>query len=112
MIVFVPAFEFAMSRFDRAIGHYRRYTRGDLGRRFSAAGLTVVETRYVNAPGLIAWFVGMRLLRLTPREGLALRLWDHALVPITRALECRVAPPFGQSVSHGERAFVPNAIGP
>ena len=26
VVVFVPAFEFAMSRFDRAIGHYRRYT--------------------------------------------------------------------------------------
>jgi SAM-dependent methyltransferase len=98
VIVFVPAFEFAMSRFDRALGHYRRYRCRDLASRFGAAGLTVVETRYVNAPGLIAWFVGMRLLRMTPREGLTLRLWDRALVPMTRALESRVAPPFGQSV--------------
>ena len=30
VVMFVPAFPFAMSRFDRAVGHYRRYRRASL----------------------------------------------------------------------------------
>jgi SAM-dependent methyltransferase len=96
--VFVPAFAFAMSRFDRAIGHHRRYTLASARAAFEGAGLAVEELRYVNAPGLIAWTIGMRLLRMSPREGLVLRSWDRAVVPPARALERRVRVPFGQSV--------------
>ena len=98
VIVFVPAFPFAMSRFDRAIGHYRRYTVETMRSALDAAGLPVEEVRYVNAPGLVAWVVGMRFLRMTPHEGIALRSWDRAVVPVARHLEARWPPPFGQSV--------------
>ncbi len=96
--MFVPAFPFAMSRFDRAIGHHRRYTTATLQAAFSGAGLELEEIRYVNAPGLVAWTIGMRLLGLSPREGPLLRTWDRTIVPIARTLETRWAPPFGQSL--------------
>ena len=98
VVVFVPAFPFAMSRFDRAIGHYRRYTMKSARGALSAAGLVVQDVRYVNAPGLVAWTIGMRLLRMTPGEGVVLRSWDRAVVPVARRLEERWQPPFGQSV--------------
>ena len=98
VVVFVPAFPFAMSRFDRAIGHYRRYTVESARKAFTAAGMALEDVRYVNAPGLLAWTIGMRLLRMTPREGLVLRSWDRAVVPAARRLEKRWRPPFGQSV--------------
>ena len=98
VVAFVPAFPFAMSDFDRAIGHHRRYTKDSVGTTFAAAGLGIEELRYVNAPGLAAWTVGMRLLRMRPREGLVLRGWDRAVVPVARRVENRVSPPFGQSL--------------
>jgi SAM-dependent methyltransferase len=98
VVVFVPAFPFAMSRFDRAIGHYRRYTVESARNALTAAGLAVEDVRYVNAPGLVAWTIGMRLLRMTPGEGVVLRSWDRAVVPVARRLEKRWHPPFGQSV--------------
>ncbi|WP_406831868.1 class I SAM-dependent methyltransferase [Pedococcus sp. KACC 23699] len=98
VIIFVPAFEFAMSRFDRAIGHYRRYTVPSLRGVYEAAGLEVETIHYVNAPGLLAWFAGMRLLRMTPRYGPTVKVWDSAVVPVARSVESRVRPPFGQSV--------------
>ena len=98
MVVFVPAFEFAMSRFDRAVGHVRRYTVASLNDAFGQAGLDVVRTHYVNMPGLPAWFVGMRLLRLTPGEGRLLDLWDGQVIPRARRWEARHQAPFGQSV--------------
>jgi SAM-dependent methyltransferase len=98
VVVFVPAFPFAMSEFDRAIGHHRRYTKGAARAAFAAAGLSIDDLRYVNAPGLAAWTVGMRLLRMRPRDGLVLRGWDRAVVPVARRVERRVSPPFGQSL--------------
>jgi SAM-dependent methyltransferase len=96
--IYVPAFPFAFSHFDRAIGHFRRYRRAGMRQTFTAAGLQVDTLHYVNAPGLLAWFVGMRLLRMTPRDGLTVRLWDRSVVPIARRIERRVHPPFGQSL--------------
>jgi methyltransferase family protein len=98
IVLFVPAFEFAMSRFDRAIGHYRRYTKSTLGSAFAGAGIPVEELRYVNAPGLLAWLVGMKWLRRHPREGIVLTTWDRLVVPIARRVESVQAPPFGQSL--------------
>ncbi|MBD3782943.1 MAG: class I SAM-dependent methyltransferase [Micrococcales bacterium] len=98
VVMFVPAFEFAMSRFDRAVGHHRRYTVRSLTAAYEEAGLRPESVRYVNAPGLFAWFVGMRLLRMTPTDGPTVRLWDRAVVPVARRVERRVRVPFGQSV--------------
>ena len=98
VVMFVPAFPFAAGRFDRAIGHCRRYTRRTLTRAYEAAGLRVDSLRYVNAPGLLAWFVSVRLLRQTPRGGALLRAWDRSVVPLVRRSERRYAPPFGQSL--------------
>jgi hypothetical protein len=98
IVVLVPAFPFAFSRFDRAIGHERRYTRASLRRAFEDARLDVERLHYVNAPGLLAWTIGMKLLRLTPRDGFALRVWDRLVVPPTRWLEAHRSPPFGQSL--------------
>lgn len=98
VVMFVPAFEFAMSDFDRLVGHVRRYRKSGLVKAFTSAGLVVEDARYVNLPGLLAWFVGMRLLRMTPGDGLILRVWDKMVIPLTRALERHVRAPFGQSV--------------
>jgi SAM-dependent methyltransferase len=98
VVMFVPAFPFAMSRFDRQVGHFRRYRLATLRRTYLDAGLRVERIHYVNAPGLLAWFVGMRLLGMTPQDGLTVRLWDRIVTPVTRAVESRIRPPFGQSL--------------
>lgn len=98
VVLFVPAFPFAMSEFDLAVGHVRRYTVSSLTRTLVAAGLDPIDVRYVNMPGLVAWTVGMKWLRMTPGEGPLLKVWDGAVVPVARSLERRIRPPFGQSV--------------
>jgi SAM-dependent methyltransferase len=106
VVVLVPAFSFAMSRFDRAVGHVRRYTVDSLRTAMIEAGLDVDDAHYVNMPGLPAWFVGMRLFRLTPSEGRVLSLWDRFVVPRARRWEARRRPPFGQSVFAAARVPV------
>jgi hypothetical protein len=96
--VFVPAFEMAMSNFDREVGHVRRYTRRSLSTTFEAAGLELDAIHYVNSLGLVAWITGMRLLGRRPMSGEALRRWDSMVIPRLRRLEQRREPPFGQSL--------------
>jgi SAM-dependent methyltransferase len=97
-VIFVPAFPFALGRFDREIGHHRRYTIASLTETFRQAEIGLERMRYVNAPGLLAWTIAVRVLGLRPRESAALRAWDRLVVPLTRRIEARVAPPFGQSI--------------
>ena len=99
VVMFVPAFEFAMSTFDRKVGHVRRYTVRSMTATMQQAGLTVERCHYVNIPGLAAWFVGMRLFRLTPgNDGRLLATWDNQVIPRTRRWESTHRAPFGQSV--------------
>ena len=70
VVVFVPAFPFAAGRFDRAIGHHRRYTKATLTAAYEEAGLEVETMRYVNAPGLPAWFVSVAFWAASRATGL------------------------------------------
>jgi SAM-dependent methyltransferase len=98
VVVLVPAFPAAMSRFDRLIGHHRRYTRHGLAAALTSAGLRVQRLRYVNSLGLLAWFLLMRCARMVPRDGPALRWYDATVIRALAQLERRLRPPFGQSV--------------
>ena len=98
VVVLVPAFPSALGRFDRAIGHHRRYRKRSLRAVAEAAGLDVEVLKHVNGLGLLGWYVVVKLLRGRPRAGVLLRLYDGAVVPVLRRLESRWEPPFGQSL--------------
>ena len=61
-------------------------------------GYEVVTARYVNMPGFFAWLLVSRMLRKRPTDSGLSRLYDKRVVPIARAVESRMSPPFGQSV--------------
>lgn len=98
VVIFAPAFRFALGRFDREIGHFHRYTRASLRHRMEAAGLIVERLHYVNSLGLLAWVLLVRLLGRRPQAGVLLSLFDRLIVPALRRVEQRWHPPFGQSV--------------
>jgi SAM-dependent methyltransferase len=98
VIVFSPAHPWAMSKFDRAIGHWRRYTQAELRSVLADAGLEADRVKHVNAPGLLAWALVIKLLHRTPTDTGALRVYDRLVIPFSCALERRLAPPFGQSL--------------
>jgi SAM-dependent methyltransferase len=96
--VFVPAFEFAFSWFDRRYGHYRRYTKETLRDRLLDAGMDIEELRYFNMPGLAAWWATFVLLGRKDTIRGQVGLYDRVVVPLARRLESRLTPPFGNSV--------------
>jgi SAM-dependent methyltransferase len=98
VVLLVPAFPAALGRFDRAIGHERRYRARSLRAVVEGAGLEVEVLKHVNALGLLGWYVVVRLLGGRPRAGWLLTAYDRGVVPVLRRLEARWAPPFGQSL--------------
>ncbi len=86
MVALVPAYPRLLNRMDRAIGHYRRYAKGEFVRRLEEAGWRVERVFRFNAFGLPGWFVaGSLLRRSTPGRGLY-RLFD-SLVPAFAFIE-------------------------
>lgn len=98
VVLIVPAFPSAMSRFDLAIGHQRRYRRASLQAALESAGLRVRELHHVNLVGLLGWYVMVKGLRGRPKAGPVLSAYDRGIVPVLRRLEARRDPPFGQSL--------------
>ena len=98
IVLIVPAFPFAMSPVDIATGHVRRYTRRSMRSALAEAGLTIEQLRYVNALGLLGYYMATSVFRLTPKEGPMVKVYDRLVLPVTRAAERVVHPPFGQSV--------------
>jgi SAM-dependent methyltransferase len=98
LVVYVPAFMLLYSRFDREIGHYRRYRRPQLRSLFRDAGFRVVDDRYVNSLGAPGWFVYCRLLGRKSSDQVTVSTCDRVVVPLVRKMEDRVPPPFGLSL--------------
>jgi SAM-dependent methyltransferase len=98
LILWVPAFQFLYSDFDRKIGHYRRYRKGEFRRQLTQAGFTVTDIRYINLVGAIAWLVVARMMRKAPTNGVSVGIYDSYFVPVLRRLEGKRGVLFGQSV--------------
>jgi len=56
LILLMPAYQFLYNRYDRQLGHYRRYSRRSMDSLLSTK-FGVVRTWYYNLGGIFGWFV-------------------------------------------------------
>jgi SAM-dependent methyltransferase len=107
-LVFVPALPALYGSLDQAFEHYRRYTRGGLVARLREAGLEPVSVRYINLPGMVAWWLWAKVLRRRTITDRAARFYDRWVVPAVRAVEDRVTLPVGNGLIAVGRKNVQN----
>jgi SAM-dependent methyltransferase len=98
IVLIVPAFPFAMSPVDVATGHFRRYTKRSMAAALHGAGLRIEHLRYVNALGLLGYYMATSVFKLAPKEGPMVKFYDRFVLPLTKGAERLVPTPFGQSV--------------
>ena len=98
VVIWVPGYMQLYGEFDRAVGHVRRYTPATLREAFDRAGLRPLEVKPVNFLGGIAWWLTVRRGGVANQRPRLVRTYDRLVVPVTRFVERRVTPPFGQSV--------------
>ncbi|MGH3910850.1 MAG: class I SAM-dependent methyltransferase [Pseudonocardiaceae bacterium] len=98
IVAWVPGYQQLYGDFDRRVGHVRRYTPATLSESFRTAGLVPTVVKPVNLLGGIAWWVAVRRGGTGSPNPRLVAVYDRILVPATRALECLVRVPFGQSI--------------
>lgn len=97
LVLKVPAGQWLYGPMDRAIGHYRRYTRRSLAEALSAGGFTGIRQKHFNAVGILGWWVNGRLLgRVTPPAE-QLGLFER-LLPVVQMADRFNPFPFGLSL--------------
>lgn len=97
-IIFVPALERLYSKFDKDIGHYRRYSKQRLRELCKAADLEVVSVRYMDMFGILPWWFSMVLLKNTKLTAQRVKLYDTFFVPVIRIFETTIQAPIGKNV--------------
>jgi glycosyltransferase involved in cell wall biosynthesis len=102
VVLIVPALQGLYGTIDRAIHHYRRYSRAELTGKLERAGLSVEHVSYFNMLGVPGWFLNARVLKRRSVPGVQARVNDW-LVPWLR-LERRFGPPVGMSLLAVARA--------
>jgi len=97
LIVLSPAFQWLYSPFDRAVGHYRRYTKGRL-RAVGPPGLVPVAFYYLDSVGVAASVANRMILRSSSPTISQITFWDRRMVPVSRWVDPLVGYLFGRSV--------------
>jgi hypothetical protein len=95
IIFLVPYNPRLYSEFDRQIGHFRRYQRGELERKMEQAGFSVERQFFFNKVGVIAWWVGNTLTGQKTITSWQLKLYN-SLTPLFRIID-RILPFSGLS---------------
>jgi SAM-dependent methyltransferase len=97
LIVLSPAFPQLFSELDRALGHYRRYTKATLAAVFPA-GMEPMEIFYLDSLGMVASLANKFLMRQGAPTERQIRFWDRAIIPVSRVADKLLGRFLGRSV--------------
>jgi SAM-dependent methyltransferase len=86
LVALVPAQRWLFGTLDERLGHCRRYERAELESRIREAGFEIEATLWMNAVGMLGWFLNARILRRTtiPQGHVDAFEW---LVPLARRVD-------------------------
>ncbi len=95
IVVLVPYGMKLYSDFDRDLGHFRRYEKGELEKKMEAAGLQVEKQFFFNKFGIIAWYVMNTVGKQKALTPFQLKVYNF-LTPVFRVLD-KILPTSGLS---------------
>jgi glycosyltransferase involved in cell wall biosynthesis len=95
LVVLVPFGMSLYSEFDKELGHFRRYEKGELEKKMVDAGFQVEHQFYFNKAGKLAWFMANTLGKRKKLTPLQLRIYNF-LTPLFRVAD-KVLPGTGLS---------------
>jgi SAM-dependent methyltransferase len=97
LVVLAPAWPWLYSEFDRAIGHYRRYT-WDALVRLDPPGLSRERLIMLDSLGLLASAANKLLLRRSTPTLANIRFWDRVFIPASRRVDPLLRHRLGRSL--------------
>jgi hypothetical protein len=97
IVMLSPAFNFLYSPFDKAIGHYRRYTPKH-AERLTVAPLTLKRVFFLDSVGYFVSAVNRLIVRTSQPSIHQIQFWDKAIVPVSVLTDRIFGGLFGRSV--------------
>ena len=97
LLLFVPSRPEIYGNLDKAMGHYRRYTKEELTKKAKQAGFKIIKIKYVNLPGYFTWWLRGRFPGKSNSDNLLAKMFDTIITPLLY-LEKYLPIPFGQSL--------------
>jgi SAM-dependent methyltransferase len=97
LVVLSPAHPFLYTPFDRAIGHYRRYTRESL-LAVSPPGMEITRVRYLDSAGMLASLANRLVLKQSMPAPSQIAFWDKFLVRFSTVLDPLLGFRVGKSI--------------
>lgn len=95
--ILVPAYQFLYCRFDKELGHFRRYTKPTLKEIFKANDLAIKKTFYFNFMGIFGWLVSGKIGNQKLISPTQMRIYNK-LVPIFKIIDKLMMGKMGLSV--------------
>jgi 2-polyprenyl-3-methyl-5-hydroxy-6-metoxy-1,4-benzoquinol methylase len=97
IIVLSPAFQSLFSPFDKAIGHYRRYTKKSL-KAVTPASLQVDRLFHLDSVGYFASLVNRMFLKQAYPTLKQVQFWDRWMIPVSKLIDKLFFNSFGKSI--------------
>ncbi len=97
LVILSPAYQVLYSEFDKALGHYRRYTR-KMMREIAPATAELIELRYLDTVGFFASLANKLLLHQQNAKQQQVSFWDRYFIPVSRITDKLLFYSFGRSI--------------
>jgi 2-polyprenyl-3-methyl-5-hydroxy-6-metoxy-1,4-benzoquinol methylase len=97
LIVLSPAHPKLFSVFDRAIGHYRRYTTKTL-KACTPSSCRLEKMQYLDSMGMLASSANVLLLKQSLPTLRQIQFWDRYIIPVSRVIDPLLGYRVGKSI--------------
>jgi SAM-dependent methyltransferase len=93
--LYIPARPELFGSLDRAVGHYRRYTRPELTTKLTRCGFQMKSVAYRNVVGVLPWIVSGQILKLQSVGDASIKFFDRVVFPVCQRIETAFPPKYG-----------------
>ena len=97
LVVLSPAFQFLYSRFDDAIGHYRRYSANQL-KKMTPEYMKLVNIQYLDSAGFFSSLANRLILKQLYPTADQITFWDKWMIPVSRITDQILLHSFGKTI--------------
>ena len=97
LVILGPAHQWLFTPFDKAIGHYRRYSKPTL-KAVLPDDIEIIKLAYLDCVGLLASLSNKLILKQSQPTLKQIKVWDRFMVPISRRIDPALRYRFGKSI--------------
>jgi ubiquinone/menaquinone biosynthesis C-methylase UbiE len=98
LIILSPSFEILYSPFDKAIGHYRRYTKKTLKKVVASKHLSQTKMFYLESAGMLLLLLNKFLFKQKYPSQKNIFVWDKFFIPLSKLIDKISFYSFGKTI--------------